>query len=172
MLLVGVAGGFALAALTPWRELAGESLRHAAEKLAPARPAAPAAAPEEARAPEPPSPADPGATDTESSGEPSEAAATPPPAPVRRPPVREKKKRVREAAAPASAAETGTGFIVVTAPENTEILLDGQLIGKGDTRKQIPVGKHRVDVRRGRAKVGESFRLEAGETWTYAVTSK
>ncbi len=188
LLLVGAVGGFALAVLTPWRELARESLRHAAEALAPDRPAETAAAPKEARAPVPPAPAeeDADASADDSPSEPSEEAATPAPAPVRRTSasVREKSEkkrsrvRQRPAAADNAASEpassgSGMGFLVVAgAPADTEVWLDGRRVGTGDLRKQISEGNHRVEVRRGGAKAGEKFHVEAGETWTYTITAK
>ncbi len=160
MWLGGVAIGFALAAFTPWHGMAAALLRHAADTLAPTRAPEPVA-PEDARAPEPAAPAV--STDV---------VETPPPAPVRRGSgsAPESKSRARHAAPAATGGSLVTGLLEVTAPEGTEIWLDGRRIGTGNTRREIPVGNHRVEARRGDARIGESFRLAPGETWTYAIT--
>lgn len=92
------------------------------------------------------------------------------PAPAR--PV--KKARAEERKAPArrvAAAKTSpTGFLVVTAPAEAEVLLDGKRLGRGDVRREIAVGAHRVEVRLGEARVTEQFTISRGETWTYDVT--
>jgi hypothetical protein len=62
------------------------------------------------------------------------------------------------------------GLLDVTAPEGAEIWLDGRRIGKGSTRRQIPEGDHRVEVRHHGAVVRERFHVAPGESWTYAVT--
>jgi PEGA domain len=58
----------------------------------------------------------------------------------------------------------------VAAPEDAEVFLDERRIGRGNVHLEIPEGAHRVEVRRGEARVTESFTLTAGETWTYDVT--
>jgi hypothetical protein len=86
-----------------------------------------------------------------------------------------KKARAEERKAPArrvvAAAKTSpTGFLVVTAPAEAEVLLDGKRLGSGDVRREIAVGAHRVEVRLGEARVTEQFTISRGETWTYDVT--
>jgi hypothetical protein len=90
-----------------------------------------------------------------------------PPAPAKRAkPAQRKPPATRVAAAPSG----GKGFLVVTAPAEAEVLLDGRRIGKGDVRREVDVGAHRVEVRLGEARVMEQFTLVRGETWTYDVT--
>jgi hypothetical protein len=57
----------------------------------------------------------------------------------------------------------------VIAPLEAEVFLDGKRIGKGILRQEIPAGDHRIEVRYDGMKVGERFRVERGETWTYEV---
>jgi hypothetical protein len=144
MSLAGVVVGYALARL-PWNLLE--------ERTRPAP---------EARAPGPAAPADPAAP-----------AAPPPRAPPRRaaasaPDKRRESARILDALADAKVA--GTGFLDVTAPEGAEVWLDGRRVGTGSTRKEIPEGDHRVEVRYQGAKVAERFHVAPRETWTYAVT--
>ena len=150
MCLGGAVGGFALARLAPgipFLELTGASagdLRARAEPRT-ADPVPAAAA----------------------------LAETSPSAPARRasePAPAKKRQSVRHADARELVKTFGSGVLVVTAPADAEVWLDGRRIGKGNTRKQVPAGSHRIEVRQGRAKVSEPFRLEGGETWTYAVT--
>jgi hypothetical protein len=68
------------------------------------------------------------------------------------------------------AAPQGTGLLHVTAPDDADVLLDGHPIGRGEVRVEVPAGAHRIEVRRGEAKVAERFTLAPGETWTYEVT--
>ncbi|HSD21470.1 MAG TPA: PEGA domain-containing protein [Anaeromyxobacter sp.] len=92
------------------------------------------------------------------------AAPTAPSKPARA--AAERKPPARRVAA----VSAGKGFIVVTAPAEAEVLLDGKRIGKGDVRREIEVGAHRVEVRLGAASVTERFTVVRGETWTYDVT--
>ena len=108
---------------------------------------APAASPAKERAPDPE----------------AGAAPTAPSKPARAAAERKTPRRV-------AAASAGKGFIVVTAPAEAEVLLDGKRIGKGDVRREIEVGAHRVEVRLGAASVTERFTVVRGETWTYDVT--
>jgi hypothetical protein len=62
------------------------------------------------------------------------------------------------------------GLLDVTAPPDAEVFLDGRRLGAGNVQRRIPEGSHRIEVRRGDARVTEAFTLVAGETWTYAVT--
>jgi hypothetical protein len=111
----------------------------------------------------------------------AEAAPAPaaPPVPAERVPVADRIAPARPASADAerrkparrvAAASAGTGFLVVTAPAEADVLLDGRRIGRGDVRREIDAGAHRVEVRLGGASVTERFTLVRGETWTYDVT--
>ncbi len=117
-----------------------------------ARPAAPVA----------PAPEEPA---VEARAEPKSVAVEPPASPPPRP---TRKAPARRVAAAASSA--GKGFLVVTAPAEAEVVLDGRRLGKGDVRREIDVGAHRVEVRLGGARVAEQFSISRGETWTYDVT--
>jgi hypothetical protein len=64
----------------------------------------------------------------------------------------------------------GMGTLVVTAPEEAEVFVDGRRVGRGDLTLDIPEGDHRIEVRLGGARTGERFRLAPGERWTYEVT--
>ncbi|BDG06114.1 PEGA domain-containing protein [Anaeromyxobacter oryzae] len=64
----------------------------------------------------------------------------------------------------------GRGVLSVTAPPDTEVIVDGRRAGSGNVRVELWEGVHRVEARRGEAKVGERFTLHPGETWTYDVT--
>jgi len=154
MCLGAVVIGFAVARLAPWNGT-GE----------PPRPATGARAPEETRASEPVAPA-----------VPSALVGTSPPAPARRSSesaAERKRPTLRRAdASGRGKQQRATGLLDVTAPQGAEILLDGHRIGRGSTRRRIPVGNHRVEVRHGGARVGENFQVAAGETWTYAVTPR
>ncbi len=68
------------------------------------------------------------------------------------------------------AAAAGKGTLAVSAPDDAEVFLDGKRIGRGSLKLEIAAGPHRLEVRRGEAKVGEKFSVEANETWTYDVT--
>jgi eukaryotic-like serine/threonine-protein kinase len=98
---------------------------------------------------------------------------------AKRTPPAKKPMKAAARAAPAPAAATATaaddapktkGMLHVAAPEDAEVFLDARRIGKGNVDVEIPAGAHRVEVRRGEARVAESFTLGAGETWTYDVT--
>jgi eukaryotic-like serine/threonine-protein kinase len=91
----------------------------------------------------------------------AEPAAAAPARPAKKAPPR------RVAAAAPSA---GKGFLVVTAPAEAEVLVDGKRVGMGDVRREVDVGAHRVEVRLGGASVAERFSISRGETWTYDVT--
>jgi hypothetical protein len=58
----------------------------------------------------------------------------------------------------------------VSAPDDADVFLDGKRIGRGTLRTEIAAGAHRLEVRRGDAKVSERFSVEPNETWTYEVT--
>jgi hypothetical protein len=99
-----------------------------------------------------------------------------PPAPVARrrapsPPVAraEKELKVPVVARPPKVPKR-EGLLDVTAPPDAEVFLDGRRLGAGNVQRRIPEGSHRIEVRRGDARVTEAFTLVAGETWTYAVT--
>jgi hypothetical protein len=66
--------------------------------------------------------------------------------------------------------ELGHGTLDVTAPPDAEVLIDGRVVGHGSVRLQLWEGRHRIEVRRGAARLQERFELAPGETWTYAVT--
>ncbi|ABS26751.1 hypothetical protein [Anaeromyxobacter sp. Fw109-5] len=98
----------------------------------------------------------------------AEEAEVPPPArPAKKARAEERKAPARRVAA---AKISPTGFLVVTAPAEAEVLLDGKRLGRGDVRREIAVGAHRVEVRLGEASVTEQFTISRGETWTYDVT--
>ncbi len=71
---------------------------------------------------------------------------------------------------PAQKSRTGKGILDVRAPNDAEVFLDGRRIGAGGIRLDIPEGAHRIEVRRGPARVAETFTVAPGETWTYDVT--
>jgi hypothetical protein len=144
MSIASAAIGFGLAWFAPWNAQARERL--AAEARAPADAPPPA--------PVPSASAVPTASAVPSSYEP------PPP----------KRSSVRQPAAPRR--DSRAGLLEVTAPDGAEIWLDGRRIGTGNTRRSIPAGDHRVEVRHAGAKVGERFHVASGETWTYAVTPR
>jgi hypothetical protein len=60
----------------------------------------------------------------------------------------------------------------VNAPAEADVFLDGRRIGQGSLKTEIPDGAHRIEVRLGEERAGERFTLEAGETWTYDVTTR
>ncbi len=167
MLLGGVVIGFALAALTPWHGVADDVLA----RLGYTRATAPSPSPVPSPAPPAPEPAEPEEAEPEPRDESAPAVAdeadeagtkAPSPNKVRRGSASapEKKRRVRQPAAAASSGdESATGVLQVTAPDGTEIFLDGRRIGSGSVRKQIRAGAHRIDARLGRAKIGEGFRV-------------
>jgi hypothetical protein len=64
----------------------------------------------------------------------------------------------------------GKGILDVTAPPDADVFLDGRRIARGSVKTQIREGDHRIEVRRGAARVAERFTLAPGETWTYEVT--
>ncbi|HET8538241.1 MAG TPA: PEGA domain-containing protein [Anaeromyxobacter sp.] len=110
---------------------------------------------------------------------PASADAKPAPAPPRPAPGPARSKAARAAkpqpkaarlAAQKPAAPAGKGTLSVSAPEDAEVFLDGKKIGRGSLRIEIAAGAHRLEVRRGDAKVGEKFSVEPNETWTYDVT--
>jgi hypothetical protein len=68
------------------------------------------------------------------------------------------------------AAPAANGTLSVSAPDDAEVFLDGKKIGRGSLKLEIAAGAHRLEVRRGDAKVGEQFSVEPNETWTYDVT--
>jgi hypothetical protein len=90
--------------------------------------------------------------------------AAPAPAPELKPASRPAR------AASAARPHGGRGILDVTAPGDAEVLLDGRLIGRGNVKTEIREGAHRIEVRRGTARVAERFTLAPGETWTYEVT--
>jgi hypothetical protein len=95
---------------------------------------------------------------------PKPAAVTPATRPAAKTPARAAAKNAR------GAAPAGKGMLQVTAPDDAEVFLDGRRIGKGNVRLDVTEGAHRIEVRRGEARVAESFTLAPGETWTYDVT--
>jgi len=64
------------------------------------------------------------------------------------------------------------GSLVVTAPADVEIWVDGRLVGKGDQRIELWEGGHVVEARRaGSRPVHESFELTPEQSsYTYTVT--
>jgi len=77
---------------------------------------------------------------------------------------------VRPARAAKARSGAQRGVLDVTAPPDALVVLDGRRVGQGSVRIEIPVGPHRIEVRRAGASVAERFTVEPGETWTYAVT--
>jgi hypothetical protein len=63
----------------------------------------------------------------------------------------------------------GKGTLVVSAPEDVEVFLDGRRVGRGDLTLDLYEGEHRVEVRLGEARTGERFRIAPGERYTYEV---
>jgi eukaryotic-like serine/threonine-protein kinase len=124
----------------------------------PTRSPAPTAAARPAPAPADAAPAAPAATADE---------VPPPRSPSR--PAKAAPSRVRTPPTPAR-LEVGRGVLTVNAPPDAEVLVDGKLAGRGSVRVDLREGGHRVEVRRGDARVGERFTLHAGETYTYDVT--
>ncbi len=100
------------------------------------------------------------------------SAATKPPAPARgkAPPHAAKAPAKPAKLAQKAAAPAGKGKLSVSAPDDAEVFLDGKKIGRGSLEVEIAAGAHRLEVRRGDAKVGEKFSVEPNETWTYDVT--
>jgi hypothetical protein len=67
--------------------------------------------------------------------------------------------------------ELARGELRVTAPPDAEIWLDGRRIGAGDTAVSLWEGPHKVEARRGGAKVQKKFEVTAMQTqWTFDVT--
>jgi hypothetical protein len=66
--------------------------------------------------------------------------------------------------------EPGKGKLVVSAPDDVEVFLDGRRVGRGDLTLDLYEGEHRVEVRLGEVRTGERFRLSPGERYTYEVT--
>lgn len=96
----------------------------------------------------------------------SEATRSRPAPSAKKPADRASAKPVEKMAA----IGAGKGMLRVAAPEDAEVFLDERLVGRGNVDIEIPVGSHRIEVRRGQARVAERFTLGAGETWTYDVT--
>ncbi len=62
------------------------------------------------------------------------------------------------------------GTLEVTAPPDTEVLVDGRRVGEGDQKVELWEGWHEVEVRRAGARAHERFELTSEVTrWTYAV---
>lgn len=62
------------------------------------------------------------------------------------------------------------GWLDVDAPADAEIYVDGRRIGRGEVRRhELFEGTHRVEVRLGEARTGESFTVGPRETYTYEV---
>ncbi|WP_242360458.1 PEGA domain-containing protein [Anaeromyxobacter sp. SG17] len=159
-LLVGFGGGFVATRgrILPdlvRADVAGRERAQAAE----ARPEAPAAGGVAPARPASTAPA-------EDAGAPPRAAAAEPAAAAPAKPAKKAPPRRVVAAAPSA----GKGFLVVTAPAEAEVLVDGKRVGMGDVRREVDVGAHRVEVRLGGASVAERFSISRGETWTYDVT--
>ncbi|HET6436836.1 MAG TPA: hypothetical protein VFG59_02155 [Anaeromyxobacter sp.] len=63
------------------------------------------------------------------------------------------------------------GVLEVTAPEDTEVRVDGKRVGTGNQHVQLPQGWHEVEVRRGEGRLHERFKLTPETNrFTYAVT--
>ncbi|HYD43436.1 MAG TPA: PEGA domain-containing protein [Anaeromyxobacter sp.] len=63
------------------------------------------------------------------------------------------------------------GTLEVTAPPDTEVIVDGQPVGLGNQRVELWEGWHEVEARRGAARVKQRFQLTSVVTrWTYDVT--
>ncbi|WP_242354541.1 MULTISPECIES: PEGA domain-containing protein [unclassified Anaeromyxobacter] len=159
-LLVGFGGGFVATRgrILPdlvRADVAGREPAQAAE----ARPETPAAGGAAPARPASTAPA-------EDAGAPPRAAAAEPAAAAPAKPAKKAPPRRVVAAAPSA----GKGFLVVTAPAEAEVLVDGKRVGMGDVRREVDVGAHRVEVRLGGASVAERFSISRGETWTYDVT--
>lgn len=155
-LALGFAGGFAA------QRLLGDRLdawRASVGLVAPAAPAAPADDLEVAPAPAPRTAGD--AVEVPPP-EPASAQRAPAPAPPRRSAPSRRGAAARR--------EVGKGTLAVTAPEDSDVLLDGRRIGRGALRVEIAAGPHRIEVRRGGATARERFSVAPGETWTYDVT--
>jgi hypothetical protein len=58
----------------------------------------------------------------------------------------------------------------VAAPDDAEVIVDGRSVGTGSVKLDLWEGRHRIEVRRGDARVQERFELEPGASWTYTVT--
>lgn len=161
-LAAGLAAGFTLSRRVPTlladvRRAVVSAAPATAELLPPAR--APAAAPP-ALAPELPAPAAPEVPEVPEVL--PERVPPPPPRPAKSAGVR-----------PARTSAVGSvrrGTLDVAAPFDAVVFLDGRRIGHGNVRIEVAVGSHRIEVRRAGATVAERFSVDAGETWTYAVT--
>jgi hypothetical protein len=70
----------------------------------------------------------------------------------------------------APSAAVAKGKLSVTAPAGAEVYLDGKRIGRGSLKRDVAAGRHRIEVRLGKARTGETFDVEPNETWTYDVT--
>jgi bifunctional non-homologous end joining protein LigD len=86
------------------------------------------------------------------------------------PPAKQARPDRKPAAAAPQRLQAGKGHLDVTAPDDAEIFLDGERIGKGRIQLEVEEGPHRIEVRRGEATAAERFWLGPGETWTYTVT--
>jgi eukaryotic-like serine/threonine-protein kinase len=152
-LALGFAGGFAA------QRLVGDRLDAWRPSVSLGTPTAPAAAPEvaPARAPRPPG---------------GEVEAPPPePASAKPAPATPRRRAAPATRGAGTRREVGKGTLAVTAPQDSDVLLDGRRIGRGAVRVEIAAGPHRIEVRRGGATVRERFSVAAGETWTYDVTA-
>lgn len=63
------------------------------------------------------------------------------------------------------------GFVAVTAPEGSQILIDGVRKGAAPITGEIPIyeGSHRIDVNIGQSRWGQSFQLEAAQRVRFNV---
>ncbi|HYG69355.1 MAG TPA: PEGA domain-containing protein, partial [Anaeromyxobacteraceae bacterium] len=77
----------------------------------------------------------------------------------------------RTVARPAAASgPLEIGWLDVDAPDEAEVFVDGRRVGRGQVRRhQLTEGTHRVEVRLGDARTGETFTVGPRETYTYEV---
>jgi hypothetical protein len=81
-----------------------------------------------------------------------------------------RKVSVRAAVTPVR-FELARGALEVTAPDDTEVRVDGRKVGVGSQHVELWEGWHEVEVRRGGARAHERFELTPEVTrWTYDVT--
>jgi hypothetical protein len=50
------------------------------------------------------------------------------------------------------------------------VRLDGKPLGRGSVKREVPAGRHQLEVRYGQASATESFVMEPAGTYTYEVT--
>jgi len=127
-------------------------------------------------APATPPPAPPAAVPASTYPPPLPAPSPEPSRPARAEPAASKKARKEARSAPAGSADPAPagapGMLTVTAPDGAEVRVDGKLLGKGSLKREVPPGKHRIEIRLGEARTTEGFEMEAGGTYAYEVTPR